>query len=140
MSQKYPSADGGRNAEANRMRQRNCHTAAYHQKHVEREMREHAQAKVEAFRQSNPERYERIQQRRSQEPDSPLSAKDSNCRENYGAGAGRTAAGIGSLGLGAEVLVGITAGQAVVALAAVGAIAAAAYGGYRIYKWYRAKR
>lgn len=137
MSRKYPSADGTRNTEINRERQRYAHTAAYHQKHVEREMRERMQAKVEAFRQSDPGRYERVQQLRSQKSDSSLFERASNRRGSSDSGARPTAAGGGALGLSAEILGGITVGEAAVAVAAVAAIALVAYGSYRLYKWYR---
>ena len=73
MSRKYPHENGAHNTAINNERKRSAHTYYYHSKHVQREMREAAQAKVEAFKQAEPEVFERLQQKKCRKPRSKAS-------------------------------------------------------------------
>jgi len=134
MSRKYPHEDGARNTAINRERQRYAHTASYHTAHLQREASERAQAKVDAFKQADPARFERMQARKAEGPTVAGTKGDNSSGETASKGGPSGAAGLSVLGLGAEVIGGLTVGEILIAVAV---IAVVAYGGYRFYKWYQ---
>lgn len=116
MSWRYPHKDGGRNAEANRARQRYSHTMDYHTRHQMREQAERA----ESLRAARGER-------------AGASPTDPERASKPSVAAGATG-GAGMLAAAGEFFGALTVPQIVVGVVVV---VAAGYGAYRLVKWAR---
>jgi len=118
MTKRYPGRSKETSMRIQRARLRYAYTGEYHTRHLMREMKEAAQAKIAAFRESDPEGYERLQAKAKakraeaerQGADTPASpAAGTGLAAASGsvlkrAGAAFSGAGMGALATGAVLL------------------------------------